>query len=160
MVGPEDVGGSGKDKPQNPSANPGSPYYVHPTNYPHQMHVNDSLNDNNYADWSREMRDFIVIINKVGFIDGTIPTPIEDHPEYRACQCIDAIIKGWITTTIDMEIRNSVKYATTTRQIWEYLQERFRKESVPRAYELKRILTNMREEKHYVPSYFIMMRGI
>ena len=51
MAGPTDgVEGSGKDKTKNPSSDPDSPYYIHPTDYPRQMHVNDTLNDNNYAD--------------------------------------------------------------------------------------------------------------
>ena len=29
-----------------------SPYYIHPSDYPRQMHVNDVLTDANYIDWS------------------------------------------------------------------------------------------------------------
>lgn len=124
------------------------------------MHVNDNLNDNNYADWSRETNDFLIAKNRACFIDGTIPKPAEDHLEYRVWLHSDAIVKGWITTAMENEIRNSVKYATTAKQIWDDLQERFRKESAPRAYELKRILTNIRQEKHSISSYFTMMRGL
>ena len=121
MAGSEDASASGKDKAKTPSSDPDSPYYIHPTDYPRQMHVNDSLNDNNYADWSREMNDFLVAKNRIGFIDGTISKPAEDQPKYRAWQRSDAIIKGWITIAVEKEIRNSVKYATTAKQIWEDL---------------------------------------
>ena len=52
-----------------------SPYYIHASDYPTQMHVNDVLTDNNYGDWSQEMMNFLFAKNKVGFIDGTIKKP-------------------------------------------------------------------------------------
>lgn len=161
MAGPIDgVEGSGKDKTKNPSSDPDSPYYIHPTDYPRQMHVNDTLKDNNYADWSREMSDFLIAKNRAGFIDGTLPKPEEDAQDYKAWLRSDAIVKGWITIAMEKEIRNSVKYATTARQIWEDLQERFGKESAPRAYELKRTLTTIRQDNQSVSAYYTMMRGI
>ncbi|XP_023731706.1 uncharacterized protein LOC111879466 [Lactuca sativa] len=51
----------------------------------------------------------------------------------------DAMIKGWLTTAMDKEIRSSVKYANTALKIWNDLYERFGKESAPRGYELKGI---------------------
>lgn len=32
-----------------------SPYYLHPSDIPKQLHVNDVLSDANYTDWSQEM---------------------------------------------------------------------------------------------------------
>lgn len=113
------------------------------------MHVN-SLNDNKYADRSREMSDFLIAKNMVGFINGTLPKPAEDAQEYRAWLHSDAIVKGWITSAMEKEIRNGVKYATTARQIWKDLQERFAKESAPGAYELKRTLTTMRQASQFM----------
>nr|GEX72059.1 reverse transcriptase domain-containing protein [Tanacetum cinerariifolium] len=47
-----------------------SPFYIHALDYPKQMHVNDTLTDINYTDWSQEMLNFLFAKNKVGFIDG------------------------------------------------------------------------------------------
>ncbi|GJS25461.1 LTR copia-type gag-polypeptide [Tanacetum coccineum] len=52
-----------------------SPYYLHPSDYPRQMHVNDALTDSNYLDWVQEMENFLFAKNKMGFIDGTIKRP-------------------------------------------------------------------------------------
>lgn len=101
VVPTDDAEGSAK----NPSFDPDSPYYIHLTDYPHQMHVNDSLNDN-YPDWSREMSEFLIPKNRVDFIDGTIPKPAEDAQEYKAWLQSDGIIKGWITIVTETEIKN------------------------------------------------------
>ncbi|GJX56831.1 hypothetical protein Tco_0286728 [Tanacetum coccineum] len=36
----------------------------------------------------------------------------------------DAMIKGWLTTAMEEEIQNSVKYAKTSAEIWNDLKER------------------------------------
>ncbi|XP_024986553.1 uncharacterized protein LOC112521794 [Cynara cardunculus var. scolymus] len=87
-----------------------SPYYLHPSDYPRQMHANDALNDSNYLDWIQEMENFLFVKNKIGL------------------HC-DAMIKGWLTTTMEKEIRVSVKYANTAEEIWKDLRERFENES-------------------------------
>lgn len=118
-----------------------SPLYIHASDYPRQMHVNDALNDNNYIDWSQEMMNFLFAKNKTGFVDGSIKKPEQDSPTYMAWMRCDAMIKGWLNTAMEKEIRVSVKYASTAEEIWSDLQERFGKESAPRAYELKQSLT-------------------
>ena len=63
------------------------------------------------------MKDLLFVKNRVGFIDGTINQPADKSPEMNARQRSYAIIKGWLTTTIEKEVRNSVKYAKTTLEI-------------------------------------------
>lgn len=116
---------------------PNSPFYIHPNDYPRQLHVKETLNDGNYAYWSREIKDFLFAKNMVGFINGNMERPPKDTPYMMAWQRSDAIINSWLTTVMEKEIRDNLKHAHTTREIWEELEERFGKESAPRAYELK-----------------------
>lgn len=98
--------------------------------------------------------------NRVGFIDGSITQPTPESPNLKPWQQSDAIIKGWLTTTMEKDIQNSVKYANTAKEIWDELEERFGKKSAPRAYELKRTLTGLRQEKASVSTYYTKMKGI
>ncbi|KAJ0846074.1 putative RNA-directed DNA polymerase [Helianthus annuus] len=124
------------------------------------MHVNDVLTDNNYADWSQEMLNFLFAKNKVGFINGSIKKPEEDSSNYMPWMRCDAMIKGWLHTAMEKEIRTSVKYAMTAREIWVDLKERFGKVSAPRAYELKQLLTSTKQEGTSVSAYYTKLRGI
>lgn len=151
---------SGNSDSTNPSSDPNSPYYIHPNDYPRQKHVDKSLTDNNYSYWSREMKDFLFAKNRAGFIDGSIAQPTPDSPELKPWQQSDAIIKGWLMTDMEKDIRNSVKYSNTAKEIWDDLEERFGKESAPRAYELKRTLTGLRQEKASVSTYYTKMKWI
>lgn len=57
--------------------------------------------------------------NRFDFIDGTL-----EHLKEIAWQRTDAIIKGWLTTTMEKEIRDNIKYAHTSRKIRETFWKR------------------------------------
>ena len=111
--------GSGPKPEAGPDTN--SPLYIHPSDYPKQLHVNDVLTDSNYADWSQEMMNFLFAKNKIGFIDGSIKKPDKTAADYMAWTRCDAMIKGWLTTAMEKDIRISVKYANTSSEIWNDL---------------------------------------
>ncbi|KAI3733020.1 hypothetical protein L1987_64235 [Smallanthus sonchifolius] len=135
-----------------------SPYYLHPSDYPRQVHVNDPLTDSNYTDWSQEITNFLLAKNKICFINGTIKIPEENATDYIPWMRCDAMIKGWLNTAMEMEIRNSIKYAKTAEEIWLDLKERFAKESAPRAYELKQTLTFIQQDGTFVSTYYTRLR--
>lgn len=152
------------DKPKETSMKDGvtsdhdSPYYIHPSDYPRQMHVSEALTDGNYVDWSQEMINFLLSENKMGFIDGTIKRPDQTAAEYMGWMRCDVMIKGWLNTAMEKEIRNSVKYASTAEEMWKDLSERFGKQSAPRAYELKQRLTATRQDGASVSTYYTKLR--
>lgn len=47
-----------------------SPYYIHPSDSPKQLHMN-VLMDINYIDWSQEI-DYFLFVKKIEFVDDTI----------------------------------------------------------------------------------------
>ncbi|XP_022008139.1 uncharacterized protein LOC110907465 [Helianthus annuus] len=154
------------DKPENNGKNEdavndhNSPYYIHPSDYPRQLHVNDVLTDRNYTDWSQEMLNFLFAKNKMGFIDGSIKKPEPNSSAYMAWMRCDAMLKGWLNTAMEKEIRTSVKYTCTAQEIWADLKERFGKGNAPRAYELKQLLTTMKQEGTTVSAYYTKLQSI
>ncbi|XP_024969266.1 uncharacterized protein LOC112508757 [Cynara cardunculus var. scolymus] len=139
---------------------PNSPYYLHCSDYPRQMQVNDVLFDSNYGDWVQEMKNFLFAKNKIGFVNGSIKRPEEESAQYMLWMRCDAMIKGWLTTAMEKDIRSSIKHANTAAEIWADLEERFGKESAPRAYELKQTLTTTALNGASVSVYYTKMRGL
>ncbi|XP_076954140.1 uncharacterized protein LOC143628419 [Bidens hawaiensis] len=137
-----------------------SPYYLHPSDLPKQLHVNEVLTDYNYADWKQEMMNFLFAKNKIEFVDGSIKKPEKSSKDYMPWMRADAMIKGWLTTTMEKNIRNSVKYASTASEIWSDLDERFGKESAPRAYEIKQKIAGTRQAENSVSAYFTHLRSL
>nr|XP_043616230.1 uncharacterized protein LOC122588162 [Erigeron canadensis] len=153
--------GSGKAiEINNKPIDPNSPYYIHPSDSPRQVQVNELLNDTNYNDWVQEMTNFLFAKNKIVFVDQSISKPEKTDDMYMPWMRCDAMIKGWLTTAMEKEIRGSVKYANIAAEIWKDLQERFEKESAPRAYELKQSLTITRQEGSSVSAYYTKLRGL
>ncbi|GJY84773.1 putative reverse transcriptase, RNA-dependent DNA polymerase, LTR copia-type gag-polypeptide [Tanacetum coccineum] len=88
---------------------PSSPYYLHPSDFPKKLHVNEVLTDGNYMDWAQEMSNFLYAKNKIDFVDGTIKKPKIGSTKYKPWMRCDAMIKGWLTTAVEKIIRDSVK---------------------------------------------------
>ncbi|KAI3500484.1 hypothetical protein L1887_36306 [Cichorium endivia] len=154
------MAGEDVSPPKNETIDSSSPYYIHASDSPRQMQTNDPLTDSNYSDWVQEMANFLFAKNKMGFVDGTIPKPDEKHNTYMPWMRCDAMIKGWLTTSMEKTIRGSVKYANTSAEIWSDLKERFGKESAPRAYELKQKLTITRQGNSSVSAYYTTLRSL
>ncbi|XP_022004456.1 uncharacterized protein LOC110902021 [Helianthus annuus] len=107
-----------------------------------------------------EITNFLFAKNKIGFVDGTINKPEKTDKKYMNWMRCDAMIKGWLTTAMEKEIRASVKYANTAAEIWKDLHEIFGKESAPRTYEIKQSITMTRQEEATVSAYFTKLRGL
>lgn len=137
-----------------------SPFYIHPSDYPKQMQVNDILNDNNFSEWKQEMTNFLFAKNKIGLVDGSVKKQESTTPTYMAWMRADAMVKGWMTTAMEKDIRTSVRYANTSAEIWKDLEERFEKEGAPRAYELKQSLNATRQDGSYVSSYYTKLKAV
>ncbi|GJY83784.1 putative RNA-directed DNA polymerase [Tanacetum coccineum] len=157
MAGGDDTS---KNKTEGESMDSNSSYYIHPSDYPKQMQVNDALNDGNYNDWAQEMENNLFAKNKIGFVDESIKKPEKESQTYMPWLRCDAMIKGWLTTAMEKEIRSSVKYANTAAEIWSDLKERFGKESAPRAYELKQTLSATIQGNISVSAYYTKLRSI
>lgn len=160
MAGEEDPKKSKTGETSGGTIDHSSPYYLHPSDYPKQLHVNDILTDNNYSDWSQEMENFLFAKNKFEFVDGTIKKPEKGSTNYMPWMRCDAMIKGWLTTAMEKNIRSSVKYASTASEIWSDLLERFGKESAPRAYELKQKVATSRQDGASVSTYYTHLRSL
>ncbi|XP_076931965.1 uncharacterized protein LOC143597321 [Bidens hawaiensis] len=154
------AGNKDKNKNDGGASDHTSPYYIHASDYPRQLHVNDVLTDVNYNDWSQEMMNFLFAKKKVGFIDGSIKKPESSDATYMAWMRCGAMIKGWLNTAMEKEIRTSVKYAVTAQDIWSDLKERFGNTSAPRAYELKQSLMTTKQEGVSVSAYFTKLRSL
>ncbi|CAL1372518.1 unnamed protein product [Linum trigynum] len=72
----------------------------------------------------------------------------------------DAMVKGWLKTSMDKEIHNNIHSAETAQAIWADLRERFGKGSSSRAYELQRLTSLLRKEKTFVSAFYTHLRSL
>lgn len=53
-------GEQSKQKNEGESIDSNSPFYIHASDYPKQMQVNEVPTDSNYNDWAQEMTNFLL----------------------------------------------------------------------------------------------------
>ncbi|CAH9103169.1 unnamed protein product [Cuscuta europaea] len=126
---------------------------------PGDVFVTSILRDGNYGDWLDEMSNALYAKHKFGFVNGDIPMPKSDSPYLPHWQRANAMVKAWLNSSMDVELRQSVKFKTA-REICVDLKERYEKESAPRAYELRCILGSIRQEDQSISAYFSRLRSV
>ncbi|PNY09994.1 hypothetical protein L195_g006559 [Trifolium pratense] len=58
-----------------------NPYFVHPNENASAKIVTAVLDGSNYHGWAQAMLMVFEMKNKLGFVDGTIPKPVEQDPK-------------------------------------------------------------------------------
>ncbi|CAH9083871.1 unnamed protein product [Cuscuta epithymum] len=153
------MAGDGETKAKDIVIDSMSPYFIQSGDKPGDIHVTLTLRDGNYGDWLDEMSNALYAKNKFGFVNGDIPMPQSDSPYLPYWQRANAMVKGWLNSSMEMELRQSVKFKTA-QEIWTDLKERFVKESAPRAYELRCSLSNIRQDGQSISAYFSRLRRV
>jgi len=70
----------------DPSQDPSSPYYIHPSENPSNIMVSSLLVGPNYHNWARSMKRAMIAKNKFGFLSSTILMLDLHHPLYPLWQ--------------------------------------------------------------------------
>lgn len=68
------------------------------------------------------------------------------------------MVRGWLVSSTEKEIKSNVKYVIKAHDIWVDLEERFGKENAPRDYELKHTVTAIHQEGMTVSAYYTKLR--
>ena len=120
-----------------------------------KIYISELLHDRNYKD----MRNALFVKNKIGFVDEIIKDPAANSPDLTHWLWCNSMVKDWLISTMEKELRSIVWYATIASETWVDLEERYGKGSVPRAYELRRAITLQSQEKMTVPTYYTKLKG-
>ncbi|CAL1396571.1 unnamed protein product [Linum trigynum] len=138
-----------------------SPLFLHPSENPWQLFGPDLLTDLNYNEWVSDMTETLIAKNKMAFVNGSLPLPAAGEGiRLEAWDRCDATVKGWLKTSMNKEVRNSVRGAKTAREIWLDLEQRFETSSAGRAYGLRGLLGSLRQEKLSVSAFYTKLRTL
>ncbi|KAF5959163.1 hypothetical protein HYC85_000372 [Camellia sinensis] len=116
------------------------PKYPYPSKFEVEDYVPIILFVANYFEWKQPMLDFIQSRGVVGFINGTLEAPPEkvtisvadaggeieieiENEDYKSWKRSDDLVRGWIITTLDLDIRLHVIQYKTAREVWTALEK-------------------------------------
>lgn len=127
-------------------------YYVHPYDNPGINLTNIVLNEHNYSQWSRSMELALSLKLKLGFVDGTYAQPTQSTLLSYWKRCNHLVI-SWLLNSISLEIRSSVVFLSTSKQIWDELEIRYAQSNLLKFFGLRRELAQVSQGTLSVTSY-------
>lgn len=131
-----------------------SPYYLSSSDNPGALITSVLLTGENFTEWSTELRNSLQAKQKVGFIDGIITMPESAHPDHARWLTVNAMIVGWIRTSIDPKVRSTVSFVADAHKLWETLTARFSVKNGARLHQIQDAITNCRQDGQSVLDYY------
>lgn len=76
------------------------------------------LTDQNYYQWTRSVSIALYAKMKLGKIDGTLPKSLPTSTLFTQWSRYNDMVLSWLLNSMTVEIKNSVAYFSTTKEIW------------------------------------------
>lgn len=141
--------------------NPGSVYYIHPTNHASLKLVSNVFDGTGFGDWKHAMMIGLIAKNKVCFVDGTLTKPSETDSNYKAWERCNNIVIGWLIASLDRLMAKSVIYYSYAHEIWSDLEERFGTSTSTQIYSLHEDLSKLSQEPNMsIAEYFTKVKPL
>ncbi|KAL7228460.1 hypothetical protein ACSBR2_007219 [Camellia fascicularis] len=145
------------------------PKYPYPSEFKVEDYVPIILFVANYFEWKQLMLDFIQSRGMVGFIDGTLEAPPEkvttsvadaggeieiENEDYKSWKRSDDLVRGWIITTLNLDLRLHVIQYKTAREVWTALEKMCDPSQALYQHDEERQKVN-----HYLPLHVAAIKG-
>lgn len=96
-----------------------SPYALTSGDNPGNVIVNEVLNGTNYSTWNIAMYVALDAKNKLAFVDGSLPRPLDTDPSYRYWSRCNSMVKSWLLNAVSKEIYKSILRFSDASAIWK-----------------------------------------
>ncbi|KAG7599299.1 Reverse transcriptase RNA-dependent DNA polymerase [Arabidopsis suecica] len=132
-----------------------NPYYLHSADHAGLVLVSDRLTTaSDFHSWRRSILMALNVRNKLGFINGTISKPPEDHRDFGAWSRCNDIVSTWLMNSVDKKIGQSLLFIATAQGIWNNLLSRFKQDDAPRIFDIEQKLSKIEQDSMDVSTYY------
>ena len=91
----------------------------------------------NYMTWARSVFLALSSRNKFGFVNGSISEPNPTSPLFNSWNRCNTTILSWLTNSLSPDLKASVMYINSVKDLWSDLKNRLSKDKTPRLFELQ-----------------------
>ncbi|XP_074318043.1 uncharacterized protein LOC141654827 [Silene latifolia] len=131
------------------------PLYLHPAESSHPIVVDTKLSGiDNYYEWKRQMEIEISIKRKLGMLTGVVKKPTNDPLREAAWTTCNSQLIAWMLHNMEPQIKRSVMYSNTAKEIWDYLQRQFSVSNGARKFRLNKKLYDLEQGDKSICEYF------
>ncbi|XP_059306213.1 uncharacterized protein LOC132057605 [Lycium ferocissimum] len=119
------------------------PYYLNASDSPGMNLINTIFYGRGFPGWRRSVLISLSAKKKFGFINGDFRPPDLNHVDYEQWACCNNMVITWLMNSLTKNIKDSVMYSKTTRELWESLESRFGKTNGAKLYHLQKELSGL-----------------
>ncbi|KAL9228750.1 hypothetical protein vseg_004298 [Gypsophila vaccaria] len=113
-----------------------SPYSILCNDNPGSIITHVVLRGPNYDEWSQGIKIALLAKFKLGFLDGTVKQPADGSDDLDRWWIINAMVVAWIFNTIEPNLRSTISYRSTAKELWDDISQRFSVGNASRIYQL------------------------
>nr|AAD25646.1 putative retroelement pol polyprotein [Arabidopsis thaliana] len=137
-----------------------SPFFLHSADHPGLSIISHRLDETTYGDWSVAMRISLDAKNKLGFVDGSLPRPLESDPNFRLWSRCNSMVKSWLLNSVSPQIYRSILRLNDATDIWRDLFDRFNLTNLPRTYNLTQEIQDLRQGTMSLSEYYTLLKTL
>ncbi|KAM1397765.1 hypothetical protein ACFX2I_015308 [Malus domestica] len=114
---------------------------------PNQRLSSVLLNEFNYLSWARDVSLVLGGRSKLGFINGSHPTPKVTSPKYEGWLCKDQLVMSWLLNSMERKIAEIFNYSESSLTLWTTVKEMYgNQNNSARIFQLKKDISNIQQE--------------
>lgn len=149
-----------KQQHMDPTMNPTSPYYLHPTDTSLKF-VSNVFSGTGFKAWKRAITIALSGKNKLGFVTGSVKRAIHNQDLARAWDRVNDVIIGWLLNAVDEKISKTIIWLTTAKAIWEELEQRFGQSFSAQFFTIQEALSKTSQAPDMtIEDYFTKIKGL
>ena len=141
-------------------SNPSHILFLHPSDNPNSILVNELLNGKNYGTWKKSMEIALIAKNKLGFVLGTCGQPGSTSPLFSQWDRCDKMVISWLLHAVEKSISNSILFSNSSRQIWIDLEQMFGQSDGTKFFQIKRHLYSITQGNRDIACYFTEIKKV
>ena len=131
------------------------------TSEPSAAPIGIKFDGSNYALWSQIVEMYISGKDKLGYINGDFPQPPPTDPSFRKWRTDNAIVKGWLITSMDPSLFGNFIRFPTAKAVWDSIATTFFDGSdTSQVYDLRRRVTRLKQASGSLEKYYTELQGL
>ncbi|XP_074265470.1 uncharacterized protein LOC141587905 [Silene latifolia] len=142
----------------NSALNVNDPYYIHNSEITGTKLMNNLFDGTGFGNWKRGMLIALSAKNKVGFIDRSIPQPVDNAPTANNWRRCNNIVFSWILNSLSPEIADSVLHSNSAQEAWQELEDRFGQSNGVQLYGIQKNLSDFSQGNDSSVTYFTKIK--
>ncbi|KAF7809463.1 uncharacterized protein G2W53_036206 [Senna tora] len=145
-------GGNGSTRTGSKRNDEDKSWILYSSDQPGMNLISFQLTRKNYLAWSTAIKNGLEAKGKLNFLDGSMmPTNSEDLWRWKKA---DSMVKAWVTNSLTEELKEQLVYCSTTKILWQELEERFGSSCGPLIYQIQRDLAAIDQGSDTVTTYY------